>query len=202
MSHQETGIIGKKCREFGIVYTLLITDVTLEPKFTVLHNNLILNTFIQRMCYKSSFQGSSVCMLLNNGLPSCVDEQQSMCDHPEVCHCPQLHKAPNGLLSPYVLLLYTPSMLSARIISTFTSIITAVTFRQCRRRDTIALIYKSHIQSGVCVISHMRFSCMYRMATWESIAFVTYCICKYCIATLSLLGWKFSKTVFTWFERL
>jgi hypothetical protein len=75
-------MVGKKCREFGIVYTLLITDVTLEPKFTVLHNNLRINTFIQRMCYKSPFQGSSVCMLLNIGLLSCVDEQQSVCDHP------------------------------------------------------------------------------------------------------------------------
>jgi hypothetical protein len=154
MSPKESVILKKEWRESGIVHTLLITDVTLEPKFTVLHINLRINTFIQTMCYKSPFQGSTMCMLLSTVLQSCVDEQQSMCDHPEVCHCPQLHKAPNGLLSPYVLLLYTPAMLSARIISTFTSIITVVTFRQCRRRDTIALIYKSHIQSGVCVISH------------------------------------------------
>lgn len=82
MSPKETGILEKKGKESGIVFTLLITDVTLQPKFIVIHGNLRINTFIQRMCYKSSFQGSSVCMLLSIELQSCVDEQQSTCDHP------------------------------------------------------------------------------------------------------------------------
>jgi hypothetical protein len=82
MSPKETVIFKKKCRWSGMVYTLLITDVTLQPKFTVLHINLSIDTFIQRMCYKSPFQGSTMCMLLSTALQSCVDEQQSMCDHP------------------------------------------------------------------------------------------------------------------------
>jgi hypothetical protein len=82
MSPKETVILEKKWRESGIVYTLLITDVTLEPKFTVLHINLRINMFIQRMCYKSPFRGSTMCMLLSTALQSYVDEQQSMCDHP------------------------------------------------------------------------------------------------------------------------
>jgi hypothetical protein len=56
MCPKETGIIEKEVRESGIVFTLLITDVTLEPKFTVLHRNLRINTFIQRMCYKTHFK--------------------------------------------------------------------------------------------------------------------------------------------------